>query len=125
MRRKGLLLILGNIKSGHHQTRGNEIFFFKKYLTRTRKLLETKLYDRNLIEGRNSCAHSFLRYSELFLKWTREELQQKTRKQITMHKALYPRNNINKQVVSRTEGGSGLPAFKIASIHRYKVSKTT
>ena len=42
----------------------------KEYL-RTRKLLEIKLYNRNVI-----WAVPLVRYSGPFLKWTREELQQ-------------------------------------------------
>ena len=47
----------------------------KEYIRRTRKLLETKLYSRNLIEGINTWAVSLVRYSRPFLKWTREELR--------------------------------------------------
>ena len=48
----------------------------KEYLRRTRKLLETKLSSRNLIKGINNWAVPLVRYSESFLKWTREELKQ-------------------------------------------------
>ena len=41
----------------------------KEYLRRTRKLLETKLYSRNLIKGINTWAVPFVRYSGPFLKW--------------------------------------------------------
>ena len=40
---------------------------FKKYLRRTRKLLETKLYRRNLIKGINAWAVTLVRYSGPFL----------------------------------------------------------
>ena len=46
----------------------------KEYLRKTRKLLETKLYSRNLIKGINTWAVLLVRYSRPFLKWTREEL---------------------------------------------------
>ena len=63
-----------------------------EYISRMRKLLETKLYCRNLIKGINTWAVPLVRYSEPFVKWTREELQQinQTRKLMTMHKALHP-----------------------------------
>ena len=70
----------------------------KEYLRRTRKLLETKLNSRNLIKGINTCAVPLVRYSGPFLKWTRDELKQmdqRTRKLMTMHKALHPRNNVD------------------------------
>ena len=68
----------------------------KEYLRRTRKLLETKLSSRNLIKGINTWAVPLVRYSGPFLKRTREELRQRTRKQMTMHKALHPRNNVDR-----------------------------
>ena len=46
----------------------------KKEYFRTRKLLETKLYSRNIIKGINTSAVPLVRYSGLFLKLTREEL---------------------------------------------------
>ena len=76
--RKGNFQVLGNIGSGHYQTNGDERKKKnkKEHLRRTRKLLETKLYDRNFIKGINSWAVPFVRYSVPFLKWMREELQQ-------------------------------------------------
>ena len=44
----------------------------KKYLRRTRKLLETKFSSRNLIKGINTWAVPLVRYSWPFLKWTRD-----------------------------------------------------
>ena len=42
----------------------------KKYLRRTRKLLETKLSNRNLIKRINTKAVPLVGYSGPFLKWT-------------------------------------------------------
>ena len=98
----------------------------KEYLRRTRKLLETKLSSRNLIKGINTCAESLVRYSGLFLKWTRDELKQmdrRTRKLMTMHKALHPRDDVDRLYVSRIEGGRGLACIEDsvdASIQRLK-----
>ena len=47
----------------------------KEYPRRTRKLLETKLYSRNLIKGINTWAVLLVRYSGPYLKWTWEELK--------------------------------------------------
>ena len=52
--RNGNLQILGNIGSRHHQTNRDERKNSKKYFRRTRKLLKTKLYSRNLIKGINT-----------------------------------------------------------------------
>ena len=84
---------------------------WKEYLRRTRKLLETKLSSRNLIKGINTWAVLLVRYSGLFLKWTWDELKQmdqRPRKLMTMHKALYLRNDYDRLYVSRKEGERGL-----------------
>ena len=68
----------------------------------------------------------FVRYSEPFLKWTREELKQmdqRTRKLMTMHKTLYPRDNVDRLYVSRKEKGKGLASIEDSvdvSIQRLK-----
>ena len=87
----------------------------KEYLRRTRKLLETKLSSRNLIKGINNWAVLLVRYSGPFPKWTREELKQmdqRTRKLMTMHKALPTRNEVDRLYVSRKEGGGGLSSIE-------------
>ena len=87
----------------------------KEYLWRTRKLLETKLSCRNLIKGTNTWAVSLVRYSGPFLKWIRDELKQmnqRTRKPMTMHKALHPRDDIDRLYVSRKQGGRGLASIE-------------
>ena len=86
----------------------------KEYLRRTRKQPETKLFSRNLIKGINTCAVPLVRYSGPFLKWTRDELKQmdqRTRKLMTMHKALHPRDDVDRLYVSRKEGGRGLASI--------------
>ena len=101
----------------------------KEYLRRTRKLLETKLSSRNLIKGINTWAVPLVRYSGPFLKWTREELKQmnqRTRKLMTMHKALPPRDDVDRLYVSRKEGERGLTSIEdsIDASTRRKNTKT-
>ena len=87
----------------------------KEYLRRTRKLLETKLSSRNLIKGINTWTVPLVRYSGPFLKWTRDELRhmdQRTRKLMTMHKALHPRDDVDRLYVTRKEGGKGLASIE-------------
>ena len=87
----------------------------KEYLRRTWKLLETKLSSRNLIKGINNWAVLLVRYSGPFLKWTREELKQmdqRTRKLMTVHKALHPGDDVDRQYVSRKEGGRGFASIE-------------
>ena len=70
----------------------------KEYLRRTTKLLETKLFSRNIIKWINTWAVPLVRYSRPFLKWTRElkQMNQRTRKLMTMHKALHPRDDVDR-----------------------------
>ena len=92
----------------------------KEYFRRTRKLLETKLYSRNLIKGINIWAVSLVRYSGPFLKGTREELKQideRIRKLMTMHKSLHPRDDVDRLYESRKEEKKmeeDLPVYKSA-----------
>ena len=61
-----------------------------------------------------------------FLKWTRDELKQidqRTGKLMTVHKALHPRDDVDRLYVSRKEGGRGLASIEDsvdASIQRLK-----
>ena len=87
----------------------------KEYLRRTRKLLETKLSSRNIIKAINTWAVPLVRYSVPFLKLTRDELRQmdqRTRKLMTIHKALHPRDDVERLYVPRKEGGRGLAIIK-------------
>ena len=98
----------------------------KEYLRRARKLLETKLYSRNLVKGINTWAVPLVRYLGPFLKWTREELKQmdqKTRKLMTIHKALHPRDDVDRLYVSRRDEGRGFAIIEDSvdtSIQRLK-----
>ena len=70
----------------------------KEYLSRTRKLLETKPYSRNLIKGISFWAVPLVRYSGPFLNGTMEkfkQIDQETRKFMTIHKALYLRDDVD------------------------------
>ena len=78
----------------------------KEYRRKTRKLLERKLSSRNLIKGLNTWVVPLVRYSRPFRKWTRDELRpmdQRTRKLMTMHMAFHPRDDVDRQYVSRKQ----------------------
>ena len=65
-------------------------------------------------------ALTLVRYSRQFLKRTREELQQmdqRTRKLMTMHRGLYPRDPKTDYMCQEKEEEDS-PALKIVSIHR-------
>ena len=58
---------------------------------------------------------SLVRYSGAFLMWTRDELKQMdqgTRKLMTIHKALHPRDDVDRLYVSRKERGRGLASIE-------------
>ena len=87
----------------------------KEYLWRTRKLLETKLSCKNLIKGIDTWALPLVRYSGPFLKWTRDGLKnmdQRTRKLMTMHKVLYPWDDVDRIYISRKEGGREITSIE-------------
>ena len=76
----------------------------KKYIRRTRKLFETKLSSRNLIKGITTWAVPLVTYSGPFLKRTWDELKQMdqiTRKLMTMHQALHTRDDVDRLYVYR------------------------
>ena len=82
-----------------------------EYYRRVRKILETKLNGVNIITGITTWAVSLLRYSAAFLDWTGAELDQmdrRTRKLMTMHRALNPKSEVARIYLSRKEGGRGL-----------------
>ena len=56
-----------------------------------------------------------VRYSGPFLKWTSDEnrkMDQRTRKLMTMHKALHSRDDVDRLYVPRKEGGRGLAGIE-------------
>ena len=92
----------------------------KEYLWRTNKLLETKLYCRNLIKRIKIRTVLIVRHSGSFSKWTREELQQmdrRTRKQMTMHS----REDVDRRCAKkRRKRLTSIEDIVDASIHRPK-----
>ena len=93
----------------------------KEYLRRTWKLHETKQYSRSFIKGINTWVVSLVIYSRPFLKWIREELKQmnqRTRKLMTMQKALHPRDDVDRLYLSRKEGLTRTEDNVDASIQR-------
>ena len=99
----------------------------KEYPRRIRKLLDTKLSSRNLIKGINTWAVPLVRYSGPFLKWTRDELKQmdeRTRKLMTMHKALHARYDVADYMFQEKREVEDLLALKTALTHLCNDSKT-
>ena len=88
----------------------------KEYKRRVRKVLETQLNGNNVIKAINTWAISVVRYSAPFLDWRKEEIQEldrRTRKLMTMHKALHPKSNVDRLYISRNEVVEDFSALKI------------
>ena len=115
LREKGTCKCLGILETDTTKEVEMKDKIQKEYIRRTRKLLKTTLSSRNLIKGINTWAVTIVRQSGPFLRWTRDELQQmdqRARKLMTMHKALHPRDDINRIYVSRKEGGGKLASIE-------------
>ena len=83
----------------------------KEYMQRLKAILKSKLNAGNMIKAINTWAVPVIRYSAGIVEWTKAELRsidQKTRKQMTIHKALHPRANTDRLYITRKEGGRGL-----------------
>ena len=62
----------------------------------------------------NTWAVSLLRYSAAFIDWNcagLTQLDQRTRKLMTMHNTLHPKSNVDLYII-RKEGGRGLQGVK-------------
>ena len=99
-----------------------------EYFRRVRKILQSKLNGGNTITAINSRAVAVVRYSAGIVKWTKEELRvmdTKTRKLMTMNRALHPQADVDRLYVKRAMGGRGLisiqdcVALEIDSLSRY------
>ena len=81
----------------------------KKYITRLRKVLKSKLNGGNLVREVNAWAVSLLRYLAAFVSWRKSELRainRNTRKYI--YGALHPKSDVGRLYTPRKEGGRGL-----------------
>ena len=111
-RRKRKLQLLGNTGSEHHQTSRDERKKLKKSISDER---ENSKPNRNLMKRVHTWSVSLVRYTRSFLKWSREELKQmdqRTRKLMMMHKALYLGDDIGRLYISSNEWGRGLAGIK-------------
>ena len=87
----------------------------KEYYRRVRKVLESKLNGGNVIKAMNTWAVAAVRYTAGILDWTVNELKEmdrKTRKLMTMNRALHPKADVDRLYVSRNEGGRGMMSIE-------------
>ena len=95
---------LGIFQADDLQKKEMKIKVLNEYKRRVRKIVKTKLNEKNIVI-------SVLRYSAPFLSWTKTELQSidgKTRKLLTMHNGLHPRSDVDRLYIPRKVGGRGL-----------------
>ena len=72
-----------------------------------KKVLKSKLNGGNLVQGVNTWAVSFLRYSAAFISWRKCELQdidRKTRKLFTIYGGLHPKSDVDRLYTPRNNG---------------------
>ena len=82
----------------------------KEYYRRIRKVLESKLNGGNIIKAMNTWAVAAVRYTAGILDWTVDELKEmdrKTRKLMTINRALHPKADVDRLYISRNVGGRG------------------
>ena len=83
----------------------------KEYFRRVKKILKSKLNDGNTIKAINSRAVSIIQYGAGIVDWTKEELQEmdwKTRKLLTINRALHPQADVYRLYLKRSERGRGM-----------------
>ena len=79
----------------------------KEYFKRLRAILKPKLNAEQFIPSDKHMGR--------IIEWTKEnvkEMDQKTRKIITMYGGLHPRSNVERLYLPRSEGGSGLVSIE-------------
>ena len=98
----------------------------KEYFSRVRKILKSKLNGGNIIRAINSRAVSVIRYSAGIVDWTKEEIKcidRKTRKLLTIYRALHPQSDVDRLYFKRSEGGRGL--ISVQDCVRAEISSLT
>ena len=102
---------LGIVESDKVHEKNMKDIFKKEYFRRVRLVLSSKLHSRNKISAINTWAISMMRYGAGIINWRMDELKQmdrRTRKLMTMNKALNPNSDVARLYVKRKEGGRGL-----------------
>lgn len=87
----------------------------REYYRRIRNVLESKLNGGNIVKAMNTWAVAAVRYTAGLLDWTINELKdmdRKTRKLMTMNRALHPKSDVDRLYISRNEGGRGMVSIE-------------
>ena len=87
----------------------------KEYFSRVKAILKSKLNSGNTVKAVNTWAVPVVRYSGGVVDWTKEELEnidRKTRKLMTINKALHPRARVARLYLPREVGGRGMKSVE-------------
>ena len=83
----------------------------KNFFCRIKKTLKSKLNSGNVVTVMNLRDVSVIRYSAGLIKWIKDKLRtidRKTRKTMTMHRALHPQVDVDRLYIPRNNGGRGM-----------------
>ena len=100
------ILEIDNVK--HEEMKEN---LKREYIRRVRKILKSKLNGGNIIQAINARAVSIIRYGAGIINWRVDELKavdRKTRKLLTINRALHPQADVDRLYYKRADGGRGL-----------------
>ena len=106
---------LGVLQSDRILSKEMKVILKKEYFRRLRKILNSKLNAGNTIHAINSRAVSIIRYGAGIIDWTKlelDEMDRKTRKMLTIYRAMHPRSDVDRLYWKRSEGGRGLQSIR-------------
>ena len=106
---------LGILESDNIKNQEMKTAIRKEYFSRVKAILKSKLNSGNTVKAVNTWAVPVVRYSGGIVDWTKEDLEnidRKTRKLMTINKALHPRACVARLYIPREEGGKGMQSVE-------------
>ena len=106
---------LGILESDTIKNQEMKIDIRKEYFSRVKAILKSKLNSGHIVKAMNTWAVPVVRYSGGIVEWTKEELEnidRKTRKLMTINKALHPRACVARLYIPREIGGKGMQSVE-------------
>ena len=106
---------LGILESDNIKNQEMKTAIRKEYFSRVKAVLKSKLNSGNTVKAVNTWAVPVVRYSGGIFEWTKEDLEnidRKTRKLMTINKALHPRACVAKLYIPREQGGKGMQSVE-------------
>ena len=106
---------LGILESDNIKNQEMKTAIRKEYFSRVKAILKSKLNSGNTVKAVNTWAVPVVRYSGGIVDWTKEDLEnidRKTRKLMTINKALHPRACVARLYIPREQGGKGMQSVE-------------